>query len=254
MDPNDIPYGSDDSTETEKDAKPKTSPKPKAQPTRSTLSVLDPEDEDDLEDEDEDEDEEGLDDAANEDDEIVPFYKTPKGMAIIGGAVVLVLAAIWFIFFKKEPEPPPPPPAPDEEVEEVDPKDVMREELYQIGIGKESLNEQRIYEQGNIESEDFRKDFTNTGVPENYVTPIEIVGVNESVSYVKHRTVTGNGIDVYWVDAVYKSQKTVFTVPYYIWRTLAPEGVMDVVVEVITDADKNVYIGSITAIPPSSKK
>ena len=213
---------------------------------------------DDDEDEDEDDEEESsLDDDDDEgdfDDE-PPFFKTPKGIAIIAGAVVALGLVAFLVFGKGEEQAAPPAPtepAPAEET--IDPATALKDSLYKKGIGKEAVDEENIYEQGNIESADFRKDFVSTDAPEHYVEPIEIMGVNDSVSYVKHRTMTDDGMDMYWVDAEYKGKKTRFTVPYYIWRTLAPQGVMDVIVETIVDAEDNTFVGSITAVPPSGEE
>lgn len=198
--------------------------------------------------EDEEEERESMDDGDDQYEESTPFFKTGKGVALIAGVVVVIAIVLFLVFGKKES---PPPIAPSEPVEQIDPREVVRGELYKKGIGKDAIDEKNIYEQGPIESNDFRKDFLNNDVPENYVLPIDIVAVNDSVSYTKHRTMTDDGMDMYWVDAIYKSKNTRFTVPYYIWQTLAPQGVMDVIVEVVTDAEENTFVTSITAVAPS---
>lgn len=151
----------------------------------------DPDEEKDLE-------EESLDDPTDEDefDDEVPFFKTTIGKIAIGAAAVIILAIVYFVFIKKDPPPPPPPE--EEAVESVDPTQALKGELYKKGIGKDQIDEKNIYDQGPIESADFRKDFVNTDSPENYALPIEIVAVNDSVSYTKHRTMTDDGMDMYW--------------------------------------------------------
>lgn len=228
--------------------KPKTSaPKEKEKERKEPANIYGNlgDDDDDFDDRDEDE---GLDDDGDED------YKDPSFMEkykffVIGGVVAVIIGGIVaYNVFK--PEPPPPEPV---VVEEVDPTLQALDDLYKLGIGKEAISEERIYEQGTLDSQDFRKDFTNQSATETYAEPVEIMTVNDSVSYVKHRTMTDDGIDVYWVDAVYKEKDTTFTVPYYVWRTLAEQGVMDVVVEVVTDANDKVFIASITARPPAEE-
>lgn len=199
----------------------------------------------------EDEDEERSLDENGEDEEEETSNK--KNLFIIIGGIVLVVAVavIYFGFIKDDPEIE----VPAAEAEEaINPAETLKDELYKMGIGKEAVKEKNIYEQGSIESGDFRKDFVNNDSPENYVLPIEIMAVNDSVSYVKHRTMTDDGIDMYWADAEYKGKKTRFTVPYYIWQTLAPQGVMDVIAEVVTDAEGHTFVTSITAVPPSTEE
>lgn len=197
---------------------------------------------DDIEEEDEDKDL----DTEDDDYEDPSFFQKFKFL-IIGGIVVVVGVGAYFMFFNKEEVVVEPPPM----EEPVDPSIADRDALYQIGIGKEAVNEQKIYQQGNLTSEDFRSDFTNQSASETYKEPIKIMSVNDSVAYTKYRSMTDDGVDVYWVDAVYKEKNTTFTVPYYIWRTLADKGVMDVVVETVTDADGKVFVASISARPPS---
>ena len=206
-------------------------------------------------DEDEDEETGSLDDddSEGEFDEEIPWFKKPA--VLIGGVVGLIVVgvAVWFLFFKEEEAPPPPPEEPVEE-QVVDQTEVLKDTLYKMGIGKEAVNEKNIYDQGPLESSDFRKDFASTESPETYTLPIEIMAVSDSVSYVKHRTMTDDGMDMYWVDAEYKGKKTRFTVPYYIWRTLASQGVMDVIVETIIDANGKTFIGSLSAVPPTEEE
>lgn len=133
----------------------------------------------------------------------------------------------------------------------VDPVQQQKDALYKNGIGKEYVSDQKIFDQGPIEANKFRKDFLNNDAPETYKRPLKVVTVNDSVSYVKHRTITDDGIDMYWVDATYKGKKTQFTISYYIYQALSPQGVMDVQVETVTDADERVYITSMAALPPA---
>lgn len=246
------PIGSDSEPKKKKQATEET-PKPakkKPQPEKeeniySSLAMDDAYDEGD-----DDDDEVDLDGDDDENYSDPSWFQKNKPLVIIGGVALVIIGLVLYFVFKPDPPPPvveePPP------VVEEDPYLKLREELYQKGIGKESLNGAKIYEQGNLTSEDFRKDFLNTSASETYVEPVKIATVNDSVSYTKYRTQTDDGMDTYWVDAVYKEKKTAFTVPYYIWRTLTQQGVMDVVVEVITDDNENVFIGSITAKPPAN--
>ena len=231
----------------EKKAAPKKAPK--KEPKEEEVNIYGNLNTDDYDDDIEDE-EDSLDDADEEVYDDPTFFQKFK-VAIIGGAALAAGIGGYFIFFAgEEPVVEVAPPL----EEPVDPSIAAKDALYQIGIGKEAINEQKIYEQGNLTSEDFRKDFTNQSATETYKEPIEIMSVNDSVSYTKYRSMTDDGVDVYWVDAVYREKNTTFTVPYYIWRTLSDKGVMDVVVETITDADKKVFVSSISARPPASNQ
>lgn len=212
----------------------------------------DPEEED-LEGKEEDKDE----DLEDEEEELPkgPWY-TNKAV-IIGIVVGLVLIVVLVFFFMSRGSTENKTPeletytgdeATTEEVV-VDPAQQQADRLYQLGIGKESINQKNIFDQGPIESNSFRKDFLNTDAKENYTEPIEIVNVKDSVSYVKHRTITDEGMDMYWVDAQYKGKKTQFTIPYSVYQSLAPEGVMDVTVETVTDDEGKVYVTGFNALP-----
>ena len=238
----DDPYANDK----EKEEPEKETPKQKQKKKDSTNLYSELSDEDEVEEEESEEDLDGEEDEYEEEE--TPWFKNIKVLVVIVLGTVIAGALLYFFVLKEEPPPPPPV---TEETEPVNEVDVIKDELYQLGIGKEAVNDVNIYDQGPIESADFRKDFVNTDSAENYKQPVTIVAVNDSVSYTKHRTMTDDGMDMYWVDAMYKSKKTRFTMPYYIWQTLAPQGVMDVIVEVVTDADGKRFVASITPVPPS---
>lgn len=207
--------------------------------------------EDDFDDEDDGDDEDSLDtdsDSGDFEEKSPPIKK----YIIIGGIALVVIGVVLFLIFgeKKEPEVTPPP----EQEAQVDPLTELQDSLYKKGIGKEAVDEKNIYDQGPLSGKDFRKDFTNIDSPETYELPIKIAAVNDSVSYTKHRTMTDDGMDMYWVDAMYKSKKTRFTLPYYIWQTLSPQGVMDVIVETVVDKGGKTFVTSITAVPPNTQE
>lgn len=204
---------------------------------------------DDYDDDDEEEGRHGLDEDDSQEDDDIPWFKKPIIIGGIAVGIVVLTLIVYFGFIKKDAPVAAPTAQPVEEA--LDQTGVMKGDLYKMGIGKDAVDEKKIYEQGSIESKDFRKDFVNTDSPENFALPITIVAVNDSVSYTKHRTVTDDGMDMYWADAEYKSKKTRFTLPYYIWQTLAPQGVMDVIAEVVTDAEGKTFVTSITAVPPT---
>lgn len=212
---------------------------------------------DEFKDFDDDEEEEGEDQGSDEVlNEGSGFKLTKIQMIGIGVAVgALLIIGAYFLFFKKAP---PPPPAPPTEVAQpetpIDEERLAKEALYKEGIGKEFLDETNVYEQGNLENFAFRKDFTAIDQPEKFATPIRITTVKDGVSYTKHRSVLGDGVEVYWVDGEYKGRKVTFTIPYSIYQVIDTSGVMDVTVEVVTDKNNSKTVTNFTALPPAKSK
>jgi hypothetical protein len=221
-----------------------------------------------LEDEEREEDEElegqkdrPVDDEDQDEEAELAEYEAARNkrrVLFIGIGVAVVLIVIIFFMIKggggsKKPTVAPvqTPVSTAQNGKSVDPVQQQKDALYKNGIGKEYVSQQNIFDQGPIEANKFRKDFLNNDAPETYKRPLKVVTVNDSVSYVKHRTITDDGIDLYWVDATYKGKKTQFTISYYIYQALSPQGVMDVQVETVTDADGHVYITSMAALPPA---
>lgn len=233
---------------------PKKSTEPKKTPsvTKSSDSIGDslreefapPDSLDEEEDYDEDDD-----DILDDDD---GFLKKNFKWIIIGGVILVSVIVIIFVITKKDNTPPPapvqeqPPPEPT-----TDPRLAEIQSLYEQGIGKEYVDETNLFAQGNIESNKFRRDFSGNDQPENFKLPVKITVVRDGVSYVKHRAVTADGIEIYWLEGEFKGKACMFTIPYSIYQVIQPEGVIDVEVEVVTDANDSQTITSFTAIPPS---
>lgn len=57
--------------------------------------------------------------------------------------------------------------------------------------------------------------------------------VRTHVSYVAHRAIMDDGMELYWVDVVYKKKKYRVQVPFYIFKDLEDEGVCRVEIEVL---------------------
>jgi hypothetical protein len=190
------------------------------------------------------------DDDDDDEEELLDAPGNTKKYILIGVIAVLVITLFIFIYVITRPKPAEIPPLPTP-TPTPDPALVLRDELYKQGIGKEFVNEQNIYEQGNMEPNEFRIDFTGIGQPEKFTLPIKIMSVNDTVAYTKHRAQTGNGVEIYWLEGEYQGRKCVFTVKYSIYEIIADSGTIDVVVEVVTDATGSKTITNFEAKPPA---
>lgn len=89
-------------------------------------------------------------------------------------------------------------------------------------------------------SGDFLKDVNGNQIPSNY----EVKQVKEEtdfVNYEKRRGVTGDGVELLWLDAEYKGIPYTVQVPFKIWKELDPKGITVVSMEVLyLDQDRKV--------------
>lgn len=89
-------------------------------------------------------------------------------------------------------------------------------------------------------SGDFLKDVNGNQIPANY----EVKQVKEEtdfVNYEKRRGVTGDGVELLWLDAEYKGIPYTVQVPFKIWKELDPKGITVVSMEVLyLDQDRKV--------------
>lgn len=88
--------------------------------------------------------------------------------------------------------------------------------------------------QSNLTSSDnILKDLNGNTISPNYnVTLSETV--TDFITYTKYRATTGDGIEFYWLDAVYKNQPCKVQVPYSIYSKLDDQGITVVDAEVLT--------------------
>lgn len=181
------------------------------------------------------------------------FTKNKSILIIIGCVVLVVLAIVVFVVLKPKPEPLPPAPPPVE-VEVPDPWLEAQRELYEQGIGNLFIDEAHIYQQGNIDTFTFREDFSQVDQPEIFVLPIKIDVASDSMSYTKHRSVTSPGIEIYWLEGVFRNRNVVTTIPYSLYQQIPSTGVISVEVEVVTDANKSITITHMRPLPPTKIK
>lgn len=80
------------------------------------------------------------------------------------------------------------------------------------------------------------KDLNGNTISPNYVIK-EQKTVTDYINYVKYRATTGNGMEFYWLEAVYKKQPCKVQVPYSIYSKLDSEGITVVDAEILVLED-----------------
>ena len=79
---------------------------------------------------------------------------------------------------------------------------------------------------------EFVKDIYGLSTRVDY-TVSEIMEISDFVSYTKHRGTFGGGLEIYWLDAVYKETKYVIQVPFKYYKELDDTGIVPVKMEVL---------------------
>ena len=168
------------------------------------------------------------------------------------GIALLVVIVVIFIAMRSTPESPPPPvvvapPTP----EPVDSTLEQLQQLYLMGIGRYYIDRANLFAQGNIEADNFRRDFSQIDQPEHFIPPFQINTVTENISYTRHRAVLDAGIEVYWIEGSFQGRQVRAMIPFSLYLSLAPQGVLTAEMEVVTDATGSVTITYIRPLPPT---
>lgn len=82
----------------------------------------------------------------------------------------------------------------------------------------------------------------------------KISTTTDFVNYTKYRSVTGEGTELYWLDAIYKDRPYTLIVSYQVFRTLDNSGIVPVNVETVTLKDGEQIVTSITIKTDYDKK
>lgn len=122
------------------------------------------------------------------------------------------------------------PPIVEEELQQ-DPVDPLKQELADQGIGL-NTNKDTSTNSTALSSNTFLKDLTGVDVPE-YYTVKDITYITDLVPYTKHRAVTGDGIELYWIEGTYRGQPCKFTIPYKYFRELDNTGAIPCMIEIV---------------------
>lgn len=84
----------------------------------------------------------------------------------------------------------------------------------------------------NLQGEDVKVDYTVSRIDSK----------QDFVNYTKYRTVTGTGIELYWLDVVYKDRSYTIIVPFKIYKELDDVGIVPVTMEVLILTDNSEII------------
>ena len=84
----------------------------------------------------------------------------------------------------------------------------------------------------NLEGEDVKVDYAVSRIDTK----------DDFVNYKKYRTVTGTGVELYWLDVVYKERSYTITVPFKVYKELDDVGIVPVTMEVLVLTDNSEII------------
>lgn len=84
----------------------------------------------------------------------------------------------------------------------------------------------------NLQGDDVKVDYTVSRIDTK----------QDFVNYTKYRTVTGTGIELYWLDVIYKDRSYTITVPFKIYKELDDVGIVPVNMEVLILTDNSEII------------
>lgn len=93
----------------------------------------------------------------------------------------------------------------------------------------------------------FTDSFEGNTVPLNYSVK-DVQFVNEMVNYERRRAITGQGIELFWLDILYKDREYRCQVPYYIYVQMEDKGITIVNMEVLTLEDDSTIVSFMQVI------
>lgn len=132
----------------------------------------------------------------------------------------------------EKPETPAPPEIPEVSMEDTD---AINPGLPNTNSGNNKVNGGEL-----SDPKDFHVDINGNPIPDNYEVK-QIKYETDFVNYEKRRGVTGDGMELLWLDAEYKGIPYSVQVPFKIWKELDPKGITVVSMEVLyLDGDAKV--------------
>lgn len=151
---------------------------------------------------------------------------SPKYVVLGVGVVLLVGFVVLKLVGGKKPEGVGGNPAPT-------PTTVVSEPSTSYGNGDNTSDAHGVVGDDVVDMDKFTSDFEGNQVPLNYEVS-SISFVNDMVNYEKFRATTGDGLELFWLDIIYKEKEYRAQVPYYIYVQLEDKGIIIVNMEVLT--------------------
>lgn len=180
--------------------------------------------------------EEGQEDGADSD-------ANAKRLGVIAAvAIVVIILAFWLLprlGNRQENPPVEKPPMEDQTTEasseenQIDTEESQTTEAENFITGDPSYDTETNQTTDHLDSaDDFVKNLQGESVPVNYIVKTREY-VKTHVNYVAKRAVIDDGMEMYWVDIIYKQKKYRAQVPYYYFKDLEEEGICRVEMEVL---------------------
>lgn len=161
---------------------------------------------------------------------------------ILAGVSCLIVVLIIFLIAKggKKEKISDPVNIPVQQVEtQLSDEEKLQQELSKQGYGvdaviKDSQNSSTIP----VQTDTFLKDLEGKDIPEMFEVKA-ITEISDFVTYTKHRAITGDGIELYWLEGRYKGQACRLTIPYKYFKELPEEGAVICTIEIVQTKDGN---------------
>lgn len=164
----------------------------------------------------------------------------PKIMLV---SVICLIVVILIIFMmkggkeKKIPEPV------NTNVQQVEPQlsdeEKLQQELSKEGYGVDSaIKNSQLNNIIPVQTDTFLKDLDGQDIPEMFEVKA-ITEISDFVTYTKHRAITGEGIELYWLEGKYKGKPCRLTIPYKYFKELPEEGAVICTIEIIQTKEGN---------------
>lgn len=124
-------------------------------------------------------------------------------------------------------------------VPELSDEEKLQQELSQEGYGVDAvIRDSQTINTTPVQTDTFLKDLDGKDIPELFEVK-EITNIFDFVIYTKHRAVTGEGIELYWLEGKYKGQPCRLTIPYQYFKELPDEGAVICKIEIVQTTEGN---------------
>lgn len=164
----------------------------------------------------------------------------PKVMLV--GVICLILIVIIILVAKggkKEKIPEPVNTNPQQVEPQLSDEEKLQKELNQEGYGVDAvIKDSQSSSTIPVQTDTFLKDLDGQDIPEMFEVKA-ITEISDFVTYTKHRAITGDGIELYWLEGKYKGQPCRLTIPYKYFKELPEEGAVICTIEIVQTKEDN---------------